>query len=287
MFNIVGNAIKFTSQGNVGVLVHIDRDEGKQLNLDVSDTGPGISLESQSRLFEPFTQADASTTRKFGGTGLGLALSRRLARALGGDVTLLSSDLGVGSKFRVTIDPGATSQIEFIAQPTEWRSSEVGDDHRVSPSTEPSFAGKLNGIKVLVVDDSADNRVLLERILTKSGAQVNVASTSIEGMSLALKNNFDVVLMDIQMPELDGYEATSILRRRGYRAPILALTAHAMKSARALCLAHGFDGYLTKPVHRQELESQVKEAAFRWRERAQTHGPETTDIGDWQQSIES
>ena len=258
VFNIVGNAIKFTSHGHIEMRIHfINNTEPQQLVLEVIDTGPGIAPDNVSKLFEPFSQADASTTRRFGGTGLGLALSRRLAQALGGDVTLDHTKLGQGSTFRICINPGDIMiQAQKIADSASHPLGSAGSLSILRTKAQDSQP-ILAGLSILVVDDSADNRVLIDRILTHYGAAVTQVSSGHAAIESALSKPFDIVLMDIQMPELDGYEATRTLRQLGYRTPILALTAHALKSDRDKCMSQGFDGYLTKPIQRQDLVSQI------------------------------
>ncbi len=243
LFNIVGNAIKFTEKGSVDVLVKICAKDTDLLGFYVTDTGTGITPEHAQRLFSPFTQADVTTTRRYGGTGLGLVLSKKLAHAMGGDVTLVESTPGKGSTFLVTVRHGQPRGVLF--------SSATAEVHLVKP---PRERGKdLSHHKILVVDDSPDNLMLVKRILTMTGAKVETASNGREGIEKALKGDFNVVLMDLQMPEMDGHEATQELRRRGYSGPIIALTAHGMKEERKRCLSSGVDEHLTKPVDRDTL----------------------------------
>lgn len=247
LFNIVGNAIKFTDRGFVSVQVKLAAADASKLTFIVKDTGTGIAPEQATRLFSPFTQADVTTTRRFGGTGLGLVLSKKLAKALGGDVILAESRLGSGSTFVVSIDHGQSSEVFFesVAQnqiPTA-----------VSAIPTPQRAMELARLKVLVVDDSPDNLALIKRILTLAGSSVETASNGREGVEKALHGAFDSVLMDLQMPEMDGFEATRELRRQGFTKPIIALTAHAMKEERRRCLENGFNDQLTKPIDRTAL----------------------------------
>lgn len=241
LFNIVGNAIKFTSHGSVTVKVTIlpSGNAKPLLAFVVQDTGEGISAEQVARLFTPFTQADVSTTRRFGGTGLGLVLSKKLANALGGDVVLTESTLGKGSTFTITIDPGVSQQVIFD---NKFRQNEKVDFPMEKVKAD------LHALKVLIVDDSLDNLALIRKILVLAGAQVDTANTGKDGISKALNNNFDLILMDLQMPEMDGYEANRRLREAGYKKPIIALTAHAMKEERLRTLRSGFDNHLTKPI---------------------------------------
>ena len=236
LINIVGNAIKFTHRGSVDVLIKVTQNEGPRLAFIVKDTGEGIDAAQSARLFEPFQQADVSITRKFGGTGLGLILSRKLAAALGGDVRLVESRLGHGSTFLVLIDPGVA--LETVA---------------VKKSSRPAGKSTLEGLKILVVDDSLDNQALIKTILKHSGAEVETVSNGAEAVEAATRGNFDIILMDLQMPVMDGFEATRVLRDNGYKKPIVALTAHAMKEERERTLNSGFNDHLTKPIDQREL----------------------------------
>lgn len=243
LINIVGNALKFTDRGFVEVKIRpvVGDNDQKYLAFIVKDSGPGIDAISSAKLFEPFAQADASTTRKFGGSGLGLILSRRLARRLGGDVVLTESRPSHGSTFTITIDPGPddrqgalTPPVEAIA-PSEW-----SEKH-------------LSGMNILLAEDAPDNQLLVGRYLKNAGATVATANNGQEALLLARSQVFDVILMDLQMPLMDGYEATTELRRGGYKRPIIALTAHALKEERQRCLRSGFDDHVSKPVNRITL----------------------------------
>ncbi|MGE0172471.1 MAG: MHYT domain-containing protein [Oligoflexales bacterium] len=256
LFNIVGNAIKFTSRGSVHVKIQMATDnEGKtRLAFVVKDTGVGISKEKASNLFAPFTQADVSTTRRYGGTGLGLVLAKRLAVVLGGDVVLNDSAPGRGSTFVVTIDPGISEQVLF-QKPDQPLSNLV---HLPDKSNKIN----LNSMRILLVEDSMDNQALVKKILELAGAKVETANNGREGVEKALNEDFSLVLMDLQMPELDGYEATKILRDKGFKKPIIALTAHAMKEEAQRSLRSGFDNHITKPVdHRLLVNTLAKYAA--------------------------
>jgi signal transduction histidine kinase/ActR/RegA family two-component response regulator len=240
LVNIIGNAIKFTERGHISLKLKTFRNGGKSLlGFEVSDTGLGMNEEQQSKIFKPFSQADSSTTRKFGGTGLGLDISRRLARAMGGDLLLTHSSLGVGSTFLATIEynPAEASASESTSKSES--TGQVSDD--------------LRGIKILLVEDIHENQVLLKRYLEKRGAKLTFADNGKEGAEKALEENFDVILMDIQMPVMDGYEATQFLRTQNYKKPIIALTAHVMREDRQACLDSGCNAYLSKPVKINEL----------------------------------
>ncbi|MES3037737.1 MAG: MHYT domain-containing protein [Bdellovibrionota bacterium] len=246
LLNIVGNALKFTDRGSVEVKVRLvaDLDSSLKLAFIIKDTGKGIQPEQAEKLFTPFTQADVSTTRKFGGTGLGLVLSKKLANALGGDVILKESNPGEGSTFVITIDPGESESILF---------QNVEESHKVLklPLVDRQF--NLHDLKVLVVEDSLDNQDLIKHLLRGAGAVVETANNGKEGFTKGITGDYEVILMDLQMPEMDGYEATRTLRQSGYTKPIIALTAHAMKEERRRCLESGFDDHLTKPIDRKIL----------------------------------
>jgi hypothetical protein len=235
LMNILGNAIKFTDHGKVSLTYEV---HGSDLVFYIRDTGVGLTPEQQGLLFKTFSQVDESHIRRYEGTGLGLALSRKLARMLGGDVKLLNSISGLGSEFEVRIKYELVeSEPKSIPQPAYRQ------------TTKPELEGK----NILIVEDLAENRLLLERVLKKYGLSTTMATNGSEGVEAALKGNYDVVIMDIQMPVMDGYTATRKLRGQGYFKPILALTAHAMKDDRAKCLEAGYTDYLTKPVQTNEL----------------------------------
>lgn len=252
LINLIGNAVKFTEQGEVTVNVKVvERPEvpHASLSIIVHDTGPGLTEEQKARLFEPFMQADNSTTRRFGGTGLGLALSKRLATALGGDLTIANCTPGGGCAFVLTFTP-------IIVQASTARAA-------AGVETAPAFSRVsksnllLQGLRILVVEDTEDSFFLVKRHLDSRGAAVERASNGKEGIEKAFSGNPDIVLMDIQMPVLDGYEATMELRRGGFAKPIIALTAHAMKKEREKSLEAGCDAHLTKPLNPSELVGTV------------------------------
>ncbi len=242
LMNVVGNALKFTEKGSVKCWARIGNEtDDKHLTIFVEDTGPGISPEMQARLFQPFMQADLTHTRRHGGTGLGLYLSLRLARALGGDLRITQCSAGKGCTFALTLPRLAESRTTVS---------------RTLSSTERARneAHRLKGIRVLVVDDSPDNLQLTYRYLKNAGAaEVACFESATQALDLLGREPYDVVLMDIQMPVLDGYTAVRMLRERSYKGPILALTAHAMKGERERCLTAGFDDYLIKPIDRMAL----------------------------------
>lgn len=246
--NIAGNAVKFSRDSKVVMKVSLEsaNHELDLLTIDVVDRGVGIPPLSQARLFQPFVQADTSSTREYGGTGLGLVLSRQLARLMGGDLTLLKSEPRQGSTFRISLVVG---QIAQAKTPTVERLL-----HRKGSL---GVVKEIAGLRLLLVEDSPDNRVLIGRILKNSGANLETANDGLEGLTKALADHFDVVIMDVQMPRLDGYQAASQLRQHGYDGPIIALTAHALKGERERCLSAGYNEYLTKPVDRKALVNAI------------------------------
>jgi PAS domain S-box-containing protein len=244
LLNLVGNAVKFTERGEVRVKVTV---HGPRVHIEVADTGIGIAPEHQATLFKPFVQADASATRKYGGTGLGLAISQRLAGLLGGEISFRSTP-GAGSVFVLMLPAGE-------AGPAGGAGAQ-----REQPAGTPG--GKLTG-HVLLVDDSLDTRALIAHFLSRAGLTVTTAGHGEEACAIAASPAtapIDLVLLDMQMPVMDGYSAARELRARGAAFPIIALTANAMKEDEERCLAAGCTGYLTKPVERAGLV----EAVARW-----------------------
>lgn len=251
LINLIGNAIKFTQSGEVRVDVRFETDSSldHKLRIDVSDTGIGMSDKQLGHLFRPFAQADGTTTRRFGGTGLGLVISKRLANMLGGDITVRSTP-GEGSIFTFTVATGPLEGVVFRDHSAERNSPE----EEASP---PVAAVELHG-KILLAEDGPDNQRLISFILRRAGAEVSVANNGQEAVDLmrpAVDENgrktwpFDLVLMDIQMPVMDGYEAILLLREEGFRGPIIALTAYAMPKDIQRCLEAGCDVHLAKPIN--------------------------------------
>ncbi|MES2802088.1 MAG: response regulator [Bdellovibrionota bacterium] len=242
--NLLSNAIKFTDQGGVIVQVKsiIKKQSKTEIQIRVLDTGIGLTEEQKNRLFQPFSQAEACTTRKFGGTGLGLALSKHLAEALGGDLIIE----------RCEKDAGCTFTFSFTAEIVALPSLTTNEALRAQQKMD--FA-PLAGFKILLAEDSLDNQYFVERFLSKSGAIVAVANDGTEVVEKCQTEQYDVILMDIEMPVMDGYEATRKLRQLGYDMPILALTAHAMAEERTKTREAGCDGHLTKPIDTRQLLS--------------------------------
>jgi PAS domain S-box-containing protein len=243
--NIIGNAIKFTTEGGVRVAVKaITENDGRaQFQISVKDSGIGLNFEQKERLFQPFMQADNSTNRKFGGTGLGLVVSQRLAIALGGDITIDDGDENEGSSFTIRFQGKVGSHGSRAQSQLNTTKTSTGE-----PPTQ-----RLLGKRVLLAEDSLDNQLLVKRLLSKHGAEVDIANDGEEAISKAISTQFDVILMDIQMPRVDGYEATRALRKNGYVRPIIALTAHAMLEDRVKTKNAGCDAHLTKPLNSAEV----------------------------------
>jgi two-component system, sensor histidine kinase and response regulator len=254
LVNLLSNAVKFTDRGEISLTTRRVETEANQPRLvfEVQDTGIGMSDDQLSRLFRPFMQSDSSTTRKFGGTGLGLAISKKLATLLGGDLTV-SSKLGEGTVFLLTI-------------PVSARQGAPSNDSTAMPCRDTIDQGllEMNSVKgalrgrVLLAEDGPDTQKLLQYLLGKLGIEVTTAANGVLAIEAALlaasqQEPFDMILMDMCMPEVDGYEATRRLRAAGVAVPIIALTANAMSEDRQKCLNAGCDDYLVKPIDRREL----------------------------------
>jgi PAS domain S-box-containing protein len=250
LVNLVGNAIKFTDSGGVRITVRCTpgEDARPQMQFEVADTGLGITAEEIKGLFQPFTQADMSTSRRFAGTGLGLSISQRLAEILGGGIEV-QSEPGKGSTFTLSIDPGrpvGSRTLEAIPQ--------------VPVEEEPALAGHVQTLcgRVLLAEDDEDIQKLIRRLLQEAGLEVDLApngrvACEKAAASEAAGRPYDVILMDVRMPELDGHEAARQLRQDGWQGPMIALTAHAMTGDREKCLDAGCDAYLAKPINAEEL----------------------------------
>ncbi len=252
LINIIGNAVKFTSTGEVAVELRVEplKTDSKKIILifDIIDSGPGINSDQRQTLFRPFSQADSSMTRKFGGTGLGLYLSRKLTLALGGELELLGSSLPVsGAHFHLKI-PVRVAE-DRLAHTDEYREKALQSD------------ASLKGTRILVVEDSMENQLLITRYLRNHQADVECAENGLIGSEKALANNYNLVLMDIQMPIMDGYGAIQRLRELNYKRPVIALTAHAFADERERCFKLGFDEHLVKPIDRLLLLETVKRYA--------------------------
>ncbi len=239
--NIIGNAVKFTEDGEVVVEMRFDS-TSNQLVIEIRDTGIGMTDHQLQKIFDPFTQADSSTTRRFGGTGLGLSISHRLMEILGGSMSVKSS-AGHGSSFTVRLPVGPLSHSETVGN------GYLQELDRLRHDTAWSSV-QLHGLKALVVDDSETNRELLKIVLKEAGATIETLENGQQALDrLQQPGTVDVVLMDMQMPVLDGYSATEKLRQGGFTRPIIALTANSMKGDEHRCLAAGCNDYVSKPIN--------------------------------------
>ena len=261
LLNLIGNAIKFTEHGQINVAVGAAFPvKGRVLlHFGVKDTGIGISPEAQERIFAPFSQADGSMARKYGGTGLGLAICVRLVEMMGGRIWLESASQK-GSVFHFTLDLALAGERAKAAKQEGGLSGVASQTQAALLDNGETFNG--NGCTVLLVEDNAVNRTLAKRLLQKRGFSVSIAVDGKQAIAAVQNAEFEVILMDIQMPEMDGFEATSEIRKgqenSGRRTPIIALTAHAMKEDRDRCLSAGMDAYVTKPIRPAELFSAIR-----------------------------
>jgi PAS domain S-box-containing protein len=246
--NLVGNAIKFTSKGGVTVSARFLSGDKPKLQIDVADTGVGISEEAQKKVFEPFTQADGSITRKFGGTGLGLTISKQFAQAMGGSLSV-RSEAGVGSTFTIVIETGPIDSDVSLLDIRQF-------GERFGKATAESSVAKkfrFDPSRILLVDDGEANRQLVHLVLQRNGLLVETAVNGQEAVDKAAISDYDVILMDMQMPVMDGYTATMLLRERGVEIPIVALTANAMRGDEERCLISGCSHFLSKPIEIDRL----------------------------------
>jgi PAS domain S-box-containing protein len=241
LINLANNAIKFTAKGHVYINISLENKNNRPyIRFDVEDTGIGIPADKQQKVFEPFTQASGDTSRKYGGSGLGLTITRQLATLLGGQLTLTSEE-GKGSVFSLVI-PAGVDILKQTPIPASPRPSEKGRPKAVQ------YSGH-----VLVAEDIPANQILIQALLAKLGLQVTLACDGAEAVEKASAAPFDFILMDIQMPNMNGYEAVRMLRKKGVKIPIVALTAHAMESDRQKSLEAGCDDHLSKPINRNKL----------------------------------
>jgi two-component system, sensor histidine kinase and response regulator len=251
LLNLAGNAIKFTEQGSVMIVARAHRESDRYyLTMEVRDTGIGIDAKKLDDVFQPFVQADSSMTRRYGGTGLGLTICKNIVTALGGELSV-ASELGRGTTFTVKLAVGDLRHVRMLESPPETATGDYVD----APTT-----ANLQGVRVLLADDGETNRKLIQVFLARHGAEVQAVENGEMACRLALADEFDVVLMDMQMPQMDGYAATRKLRSLGFEKPIIALTAHAMKGDREKCTYAGCSGYLSKPLNVDDLIRTVESA---------------------------
>lgn len=248
LMNLLSNSIKFTDNGSVRLGLEFS-EISQTLSIAVEDTGMGISEDHHERIFQAFSQADSSITRKFGGTGLGLSLSKQLAQSLKGDLILDWSQVGKGSRFIFSLPVCGQLDTKRIHSLMEAKSE--------FPALSEAEKDILKGIKVLVAEDSVHIQTLMKIYLDMYSAEYDFVSTGTQALFQALNGDYNVVLMDIQMPDMDGLEATRQLRAKGYKCPIIALTAHAMKEEIQKSIDAGCDSHLSKPVNRKELAQTI------------------------------
>jgi signal transduction histidine kinase len=250
LVNLLTNAVKFTESGTITVSMQVARDDGdERWMLDVLDTGIGIAADQQARVFEPFEQANAAINRVYGGSGLGLALSRRLAEQLGGGLVLLRSAPGKGSAFRLTLRP-----LQPALKPARGLERDAG------VAADPGDAG-IRGMHILLAEDHRDLHLAVRQFLERAGATVESAYDGRQAVEIASAATFDVLLIDLRMPHTDGFEATRILRSRGYAQPIIALTADPTTMYHEEALEAGCDACLAKPFKLAELSTAIRRSS--------------------------
>ena len=253
LFNLLDNAIKFTHEGLIGVTIGMQEigTESALLEFSVADTGIGIPSDMLGAVFESFTQVDSSITRRFGGTGLGLAISRRLVESMGGHIWV-ESEPGKGSCFHFTARFALPDSVKLATQePSSVEPSVILPAHdRIADSARPA-------LHLLLAEDNLVNQRLAARVLEKHGHQVTVVANGLEALMALEENHFDLILMDLQMPDLDGLETTRVIREQEsggtQHIPIIALTAHALQGDRERCFDAGMDDYISKPIKMDEL----------------------------------
>jgi CheY-like chemotaxis protein len=260
LLNLLGNAVKFTDRGEVSLKVTQAAETQQQVELrfTVSDTGIGMSEAAQNKLFQSFAQADSSTTRRFGGTGLGLAICRKLVEMMGGSIQVSSSP-GKGSVFTFTVKVGMQTARGLSATQTGTNGSELA-------APKPAAAGADGSLsRILLAEDNQINQMVAVKQLKKLGYSVDVAANGQEAVEVWQRNKYRIILMDCQMPQMDGYEATRKIREMEAEqnlppCRIIAMTAHAMTGDRELCLATGMNDYLSKPVDTNQLKIALRRA---------------------------
>lgn len=254
LINLVGNAVKFTESGGVRIsFAAVDGPEGSQMRFQVIDTGIGMDDEQLQRIFSPFVQADSSVTRRFGGTGLGLSISKKFAEAMGGGITVASRP-GEGSVFEVLIDVGSLEGVRMISSDEAAKALRSQQRAAANQGIASVRAGKI-----LIVDDTPANIQLLRVVCSKAGLTVETAENGQIAVDMATQTQYDIILMDMQMPVMDGYSATEELRKRGVTTPIVALTGNALEEDRRRCFDVGCTAFLAKPVNIDNLIQLLQE----------------------------
>jgi len=263
LMNLIGNAVKFTEQGQIRILVRkSELADREYLQFDIEDTGPGMSHQQADKIFKAFSQADTSVTRQHGGTGLGLVISRKLARMMDGEVSLAWTEKGKGTCFQFTLPIKPLPQTKYRISRLEDESADRKKKTKITVADEQL----LTGTRILLAEDGPDNQRLISFILKKTGASVEIADNgaiAYQKYSAAkeTKEPFDILLTDMQMPEMDGYSLARKLRAENETLPIIALTAHAMDEDHQKCLDAGCDDYLSKPINRKVLTQTL----FEWK----------------------
>jgi CheY-like chemotaxis protein len=269
MLNLLSNALKFTHQGGITLLVETTSlaADGACLRISVQDTGIGIAQDKLEHIFEKFAQADSSTTRRYGGTGLGLSISQQLARLMGGTIGVKSIP-DVGSTFWVDVPVRLPAQAVAAGAPQP-------PARATSPFADPSVGAHLKSLKVLLAEDNLVNQKVALQMLKRLGCRTDLAQDGVEAVQMALENSYDLILMDCEMPKMNGFEATAeILQYAPAANPpvIFALTAHAMVGYQEKCLAAGMKGYLAKPLEKEALLQSLMSVAASSAETAKAHG---------------
>jgi signal transduction histidine kinase/ActR/RegA family two-component response regulator len=270
LVNLISNAIKFTEKGHITVTAQltIPTDlKNSLISFEVRDTGIGMTPRQVDHIFKPFSQADETTTRRFGGTGLGLAISQKLANILGGDLTVSSED-GYGSCFTFTIASDHISTQNMILSSGAMGKILLNPESEKSENTSQNTENDHNllGVRVLLAEDGIDNQKLIGLLLKRAGVDLTIVDNgqlAIDAVNEVQDDRYDLILMDMQMPVLDGYAATRLLRQKAYTGPIVALTANAMSKDREACIKAGCDDFMTKPVNKTALLKLVAQFAGR------------------------
>ena len=251
LINLIGNAIKFTEQGRVCVNVSLEYqdDDRPFIRFDVEDTGIGIEPQDQEHIFDSFTQIEASSNCKFSGTGLGLAITKQLAKLLGGSLSVASKP-GQGSVFTLTlpVDVDMEEQLSLdTSKSGKHPNPQLGDESHQKVTAS-----------ILVGEDTPSSQMLIEVLLKNIGCEVVIAQDGVEVLEKMKLQHFDLIIMDIRMPNMSGYEVTKVLRKEGYTIPIVALTAYATTNDRIKCINAGCDAYLSKPLDQKKLYEVIK-----------------------------
>jgi CheY-like chemotaxis protein len=285
LLNLIGNAVKFTDHGTVDVSLTLKGTTPDQieLNFSVRDTGIGIPPEIRKKLFQPFVQADGSTNRRHGGTGLGLAICKQLVERMGGEIECQSA-AGEGSVFSFTAKLGVRQAQDYSRPAEDMLPKEVPALPAAQPGTAAASRQEVGHShpgrpRVLVAEDNVVNQKVAVRMLQRLGCEAEVAVNGREALAALESISFDLILMDCQMPEMDGYQAATEIRRRESgpgRLPIIALTAHAIQGSREKCLEAGMDDYLSKPINPQTLSEMLR----RWGLSTMELGSEKVEAGD-------